>query len=222
MSDIFEKENQMILRVPDEIADRLNELFEDDSPNAENYIDITPFLTQDPQSKGDLTQFKFKFENFESTATLVDLPCIVESMKSVDSINLFKSNDISQMIYVHPNKEKFLEEVPKHEKVAKKVMQSSDPSQPPKPVYLARDGLTPPTKCIRSRYFRKDFPVPQKEIRKVEDKMSIILDEIKKNKKDGDGGADGVSEFGGNLMAEGSISAEGGTSAMHGSAQKHN
>ena len=221
MADIFDKENQMILRVPDEIADRLNELFEDESENADNFIDITPFLTQDPQSKGDITQFKFKFENFESTATLVDLPCIVESMKSVDSINLFKSNDISQMIYVHPNKEKFLEEVPKSEKIAKKVMQSNDPAQPPKPVYLARDGLTPPTKCIRSRYFRKDFPVPPKEVRKVEEKMSLILDEIKKNKKDGDGGNDDASEYGANLMGGGSVSAEEGTSAIHGSAQKN-
>ena len=40
----------------------------------------------------------------------MNLPCVIESQKSLDSVNLFKSNNISQMLYVHPNKENKLEE----------------------------------------------------------------------------------------------------------------
>ena len=58
----------------------------------------------------ELLQFTFKMDDFESKASLVDLPCVIESFKTLDSINLFKSNNISQMIYVHPNNEEHLED----------------------------------------------------------------------------------------------------------------
>lgn len=35
-------------------------------------------------------------------ATLVDLPCIVEAMKTLDYFNFYKSQDASQLLYVHP------------------------------------------------------------------------------------------------------------------------
>ena len=93
MAGVFAKENQMILRVPDEIADKLNKLF--DNEKTDNpMIDISPMI-QKNENNEDTHQFKFKFEDFESIGTLVDLPCIIESQKSVDDINFFKSNDIS-------------------------------------------------------------------------------------------------------------------------------
>jgi len=39
----------------------------------------------------------------------MELPCIIESQKTLDYINYLKSNDISQMIYVHPNNEDHFE-----------------------------------------------------------------------------------------------------------------
>jgi transcription initiation factor TFIID subunit 7 len=62
------------------------------------------------EDKQELIQFSFKLGDKESTASLLDLPCVIESHKSLDSMNLFKSNNISQMLYVHPNNEKTLEE----------------------------------------------------------------------------------------------------------------
>ncbi len=44
-----------------------------------------------------------------SRATLMELPNIIESQKTLDYINYLKSNDISQMIYVHPNNEDHFE-----------------------------------------------------------------------------------------------------------------
>jgi hypothetical protein len=58
----------------------------------------------------EILQYMFKFGDIETPASLMDLPCVIESHKSLDSVNLFKSNNISQMIYVHPNQENTLEE----------------------------------------------------------------------------------------------------------------
>ena len=37
-------------------------------------------------------------------ATLVNLPCIIEAMKTLDYFNFYKSQDANQMLYVHPIK----------------------------------------------------------------------------------------------------------------------
>ena len=57
-------------------------------------------------------------------ATLVDLPCIIEAMKTLDDFNFYKSQDASQMVYVHPKKIN-LDEVTKEEFA--KVVEDYDP-----------------------------------------------------------------------------------------------
>lgn len=57
MSKVFEKENQMILRVPDEIADKLNELLDRETDEEDGYLDITPCVIRTAKD-GDVTQFK--------------------------------------------------------------------------------------------------------------------------------------------------------------------
>jgi TATA-binding protein-associated factor Taf7 len=44
-------------------------------------------------------------------ATLVELPCIIEAMKTLDYFNYFKSQDASQLLYVHaePKIDNFVE-----------------------------------------------------------------------------------------------------------------
>ncbi len=48
----------------------------------------------------------------------------MESQKTRDKINCFKSNDIKQMILVHPNKEEFLEDLPEFKKIVRKGVQN--------------------------------------------------------------------------------------------------
>ena len=87
------------------------------------------------------------------------------------------------MVYVHPNKEEFLEECPNFNVLAKKtVLETKNKDQKIK--YLARDGLTAPTKDIRNRFFRKDFNVDKKEIREVEKEMINILKEMRDKPED--------------------------------------
>lgn len=99
-------EEQLILRVPEALADKLNAMFEqegDDKP-----IEITPKLVIGKASFPTV-QFDFAFDGFHSKATLVELPCVIESHKSLDDATFFKTGNVSQMIYVHPNNEDVLE-----------------------------------------------------------------------------------------------------------------
>lgn len=102
------EENQMILRVPEELADQINDLIELNGEEVD-CLELKPKIIKN--KKGDeITQFDFKFQNFKSKASIIELPCVIESHKTLDDINIFKSNNISQMIYVHPKNEEFLEE----------------------------------------------------------------------------------------------------------------
>jgi transcription initiation factor TFIID subunit 7 len=107
MSKSFEIESQMILRVPEKLADELNKLFE--KSEGEDFVELTPFITKNKDGE-EMTQFKIDINGFHSKGTIVELPCIIESHKTLDDINVFKTADISQMVYVHPKNENFLEE----------------------------------------------------------------------------------------------------------------
>lgn len=48
---------------------------------------------------------KFNINNEKYKATVMDLPTISSTFKTIDRINFFKSNDISQLIVVHENEE---------------------------------------------------------------------------------------------------------------------
>jgi len=88
------------------------------------------------------------------------------------------------MLFVHPKNEQYLEDVPNNAKIAHKTPEVIS-EKFKKGRYIARDGISPPTKCIRTRFFRKQFNVPYREIQEVEDEMAEILQEIKDQKKRG-------------------------------------
>ena len=45
-----------------------------------------------------------KINKISYFATLVNLPCIIEAMKTLDNFNFYKSQDANQILYVHPIK----------------------------------------------------------------------------------------------------------------------
>lgn len=107
-------DSQLIIRFPEEIADKIrakisnNEEISEEELKKGLDIEITPFINRTEGHEN--MQFGIKYEDFNSTGTLMELPNILESYKTLDRINVFKSNDISQLIYVHPKNEKSLEE----------------------------------------------------------------------------------------------------------------
>ena len=102
------EENQMILRVPEDLADKINDLIELNGDEID-FLELKPKIIKN-KNGDEITQFDFKLGEFQSKASIIELPCVIESHKTLDDINIFKSNNISQMVYVHPKNEDFLEE----------------------------------------------------------------------------------------------------------------
>lgn len=93
----------------------------------------------------------------------------------MDHVNFFKSNDISEMVYVHEDNESDVKleiakrafEVKKSTVEVKKVMR-----------LRANSGITPPTQYIRQRYFRRRPVMPQEELKVVEQELQKIRQDI--------------------------------------------
>jgi transcription initiation factor TFIID subunit 7 len=96
-------------------------------------------------------------------ATLVDLPCIVEGMKSWDKRGWLKSADICQMLWVFAPIKK--EEVAKTIELPKII----DPE-----TFQYPHGLTPPMHFARKRRFRKR--ISRTAIEAVEDAVEKLLE----------------------------------------------
>ncbi|KAF2118585.1 TAFII55 protein conserved region-domain-containing protein [Lophiotrema nucula] len=105
-------------------------------------------------------------------ATMVDLPCVIESMKSWNKKDWVKTADICQMLLVlGPVKN---EEEAKSYKLPKEVDHST---------HQYAHGLTPPMHWVRKRRFRPR--VSYRRIEEVEEIVEALLDEDRKIKKDG-------------------------------------
>ena len=95
-------------------------------------------------------------------AVLVDLPCIVEGMKSWDKRGWWKSADICQMLLV-------VAQVPNEE--AAKAMPL--PREVDQVTYQYPHGLTPPMHYVRKRRFRKR--VSHRTIEAVEEEVERLM-----------------------------------------------
>lgn len=96
-------------------------------------------------------------------ATLVDLPCIVETMKSWDKKGWYKSADICQMLYV------FQKVSTEAEAGTAEIPKLVDPE-----TFQFPHGLTPPMHFARKRRFRKR--ISRTAIEAVEDAVEKLLE----------------------------------------------
>ena len=101
---------------------------------------------------------KIELDGETRKASILQLPTITETFKTVDHVNFFKSNDISEMIYVHEEREA---DVPVE--IAKRTFELKKSVAEVKKVMRLRanSGITQPTQFIRQRYFRKKPALPQ-------------------------------------------------------------
>lgn len=91
-------------------------------------------------------------------AILVDLPCILESMKTLDKKNIFKTADVCQMLLVKHR-------IQREEEVMLIPDGNADTTYP--------HGLTPPMHWVRKRRFRKR--VSTRTIEAVEQEVERLL-----------------------------------------------
>jgi len=130
-------EEQMILRVPPKLAERIRKMLrQKDSQNLNDSREFPPtediefFIEDDRRS----VQFKIGKENHRGN--VVDLPCVIESNKTTDNTNFYKTADIGQIVVIEDP-----------EKKGSLIHYDSE--------YQSFSGITPPTKNIKRRKFKK-------------------------------------------------------------------
>ena len=111
--------------------------------------------------------FEVQIGDVVTGAILLDLPCIIESMTTIDYINMFKCRDICQMIYVLPP-----EELLSYREPNSSFSRMLEKNQR----YRARDGLTPGTKDIRARCFRREQRENPQDVAQVENLIKRVME----------------------------------------------
>ncbi|WFD19537.1 hypothetical protein MCAP1_001769 [Malassezia caprae] len=155
-------EEQLILRVPD-------------GPGENGELDE---LRRIIKRRGEYNDVWFKFKDSRRAvfhigqqlyaAKLVDLPCIVESHKTLDNKQIFKIADISQMLLIE---RPIASEA---EAIASGTRSSQDD-------YIYPHGITPPMQWARKRRFRKR--IHNQSIETVEKEVEGLLNDDKRAEK---------------------------------------
>ncbi|KAG5612760.1 hypothetical protein H5410_024041 [Solanum commersonii] len=135
-------DEQFILRVPPSVAERIDRLLSENS-SSEDKLDLS--FSED----GKTGSFVIGDEHFP--ASLLNLPCIVESYKTYDDNVLIKSADIGQMIMVR------------------------EEGDPVPDVVEYRHGLTPPMRDARRRRFRREPDLNPELVRRVDKDLQNII-----------------------------------------------
>jgi transcription initiation factor TFIID subunit 7 len=144
-------EEQFVLRVPPEVAKQIHHMMKD------NDLDDIEFSFTDPRNG------KFTIEGQDYKLSLLDLPCVVETHKTLDMRSYYKSGDIGQMLLVEGKRDN-------------KEKKEGEDAQAPKKIFdhqyrLVDMGVTPATKNIRQRKFRKRPEVPREEVLAAEEEL---------------------------------------------------
>ncbi|KAL3633405.1 transcription initiation factor TFIID subunit 7 [Castilleja foliolosa] len=137
-------EEQFILRVPPAVAERIERLLNDPASSSED-------KSLDLSFSDDGRTGTFVIGNDHFSASLLDLPTVVESYKTYDVTVLIKNADIGQMIMVR----------------------DEDDSLPEAVEY--RHGLTPPMRDARKRRFRRELDLNPEVVSRVEKDLQNIM-----------------------------------------------
>jgi len=137
-------EEHFILRVPQSVAERLERILnEDPDAAADGSLDLA---FQEDGRTGCFTIGEDRFP-----ASLLDLPCVLESYKTYDDNVLIKTADIGQMIMVR---------------------EDGEPA-PEGPEY--KHGLTPAMRDARRRRFRREPDLNPDLVQQVENDLQSIM-----------------------------------------------
>jgi len=160
-NNTFELENQFILRMPAYKDGRLHpataelvEMLKAGSNDLKNRLSID---IDTETRKGSV-----KFDNEIFKARLVDLPCIIESLKTLDKKTFYKSSDICQMLVCKANGDddklssgSDVETVTSNALKNRSNNGNNTTNQELNKKYLWMHGITPSLKNVRKKRFRK-------------------------------------------------------------------
>uniref|UniRef100_G3SZ57 TATA-box binding protein associated factor 7 like n=1 Tax=Loxodonta africana TaxID=9785 RepID=G3SZ57_LOXAF len=159
-----ELENQFILRLPPEHASTVRKMIRSGN------IAMKDKLKIDLHSDG--RHAVVQVEDVSLNAKLVDLPCVVASLKTLDKKSFYKTADISQMLVCTTDGD--LQSSPEQSvsSTDAKDIEADDGKRRKK--YNWKHGITPPLKNVRKRRFRKikkkkytESPDVEKEVKRL-------------------------------------------------------
>jgi len=154
-----ELECQFIMRLPIEPANALREMLRSGMSSLKDRFSI--------RLENDVRYGEVKVDNWHLHAKVVDLPTIVESLKTIDNKSFYKTADICQMMICKEEDDQTTtdEESPsKHKK--------KDPNKVDKK-FLWPHGITPPLKNVRKRRFRKTLKKKYVEAPEIEKEVEV-------------------------------------------------
>lgn len=155
----MELENQFILRLPAEPAKILREAIRAGAMNLKDRVSI--------KMEPDMRFGEVRLDHWLLHAKLLDLPTIMESLKTIDNKSLYKTADICQVLICSTE-----EDPPAPEEEAPK--KKKDPNKVDKK-YLWPHGITPPLKNVRKRRFRKTLKKKYVEAPEIEKEVKRLL-----------------------------------------------
>ncbi|XP_037945870.1 transcription initiation factor TFIID subunit 7 [Teleopsis dalmanni] len=157
--DGVELENQFILRLPEEPAKALIEALQ--NGNLKDRMTI--------KMDNDLRYGEVTFDQWHLHSKVVDLPTVLECLKTIDNKSFYKTADICQMMICKEEPDALDSEKESPNKAKKK-----DPNKVDKK-YLWPHGITPPCKNIRKRRFRKTLKKKNVEAPEIEKEVKHLL-----------------------------------------------
>ncbi|XP_012284567.1 transcription initiation factor TFIID subunit 7 [Orussus abietinus] len=155
-----ELESQFVMRLPPEPARVLRETLRSALP-LKDRLSI--------KLENDMRYGEVRFDHWLLHAKVVDLPTVVESLKTIDNKSFYKTADICQMVLCKEEDDQTTtdEESPIRQK-------KKDPNKVDKK-FLWPHGITPPTKNVRRRRFRKTLKKKYVEAPEIEKEVKRLL-----------------------------------------------
>lgn len=153
-------ESQFILRLPEDSAKTLRDVLIT-GENLKNRLTI--------QIDNDMRHGEVQFDHWLMHAKIVDLPTIIESLKTMDNKSFYKTADICQMMIC-----KYEPDQPGVEEESPAKTKKKDSFKVEKK-FLYPHGVTPPTKNVRKRRFRKTLKKKSAEAPEIEKEVKRLL-----------------------------------------------
>lgn len=146
-------DSQIIVRFPEHVAKHVT---------VDTAIAITPISYLGEES---FRIFEVQLDSALYYGVLLDLPCIIESQKTLDWINYFKSSDICQMLLIIDS----LQSLRERGGLLSRVLIKGEK-------YRAKSGISPGMRNITSRFFRREIIENLEEVRSVELLLKNVME----------------------------------------------